>query len=96
MQAKNPNYITNVAQLLKFALSVVEIIRRKHIKEGRMKASVGVKDILSRLHNNPKLRGDYLDEFVGVSCAAKASRQGGPVTVNCGNGASPAINLLGG
>lgn len=82
MQAKNPNYITNVAQLLKFALSVVEIIRRKHIKEGRMKESVGVKEILRRLHNNPKLAGDYLDEFVGVSCAAKASRQGDPLTVN--------------
>ena len=79
-QAKNNNFIFNVTQLNKFALAIIETIRRRGIKEGKMKSSTSIKEIIQTLQNNPKLAGQYLDVFIRESNACAASRPEEPLT----------------
>ena len=79
MQAKNVNYITNMTQLNKMALAVIELVKRRKIKSGEMTARTAISTILRSLHNNPRLAGEYLDIFVRESALAAASRTEEPL-----------------
>lgn len=80
MQAKNVNYVTNMTQLNKMALAVIELVRRRKIKEGEMKATTAITTIVRKLQNNPQLAGEYLDIFVRESALAAATRPEEPLT----------------
>lgn len=79
MQAKNVNYVTNMTQLNKMALAVIELVKRRKIKSGEMTARTAISTILRSLHNNPRLAGEYLDIFVRESALAAASRTEEPL-----------------
>lgn len=79
MQAKNVNYVTNMAQLNKMALAVIELVKRRKIKSGEMTARTSISTIPRSLHNTPKLAGEFLDIFVRESALAAASRTEEPL-----------------
>ena len=74
MQAKNANYVTNMTQLNKMALAIIELVRRRKIKAGEMTERTSVSSIIRSLQNNPRLAGEYLDTFVQESALAAATR----------------------
>ena len=74
MQAKNANYVTNMTQLNKMALAIIELGRRRKIKAGKMAEQTSISSIIRSLQNNPKLAGEYLDIFVQESVLAAATR----------------------
>lgn len=80
MQAKNNNFIFNCTQLTKLALAIIELVRRRGIKEGTMNRRTSINEIKLMLQNNPKLAGEYLDTFIRESLACAASRPVEPLT----------------
>lgn len=80
MQAKNNNYIFNVTQITKLALAIIELVRRRGIKEGSMSRYTTINELKLMLQNNPKLAGEYLDTFIRESLASAASRPEEPLT----------------
>ena len=79
--AKNANYVSNVCQLNKFALSVLEVVRRYLAKEQGMKALMPIKAMNLGLQNKPELATEYLDIFVRESVAAACDQSPEPLTV---------------
>ena len=73
MQAKNANYVTNMTQLNKMALAIIELVRRRKIKAGEMTERTSVSSIIRSLQNSPRLAGEYLDIFVHESALAAAT-----------------------
>ena len=79
MQAKNVNYVTNMTQLNKMALAVIELVKRRKIKSGEMTDRTAISTILRSLRTNPVLAGEYLDIFVRESALAATSRTEEPL-----------------
>ena len=76
--AKNANYVCNISQLNKFALSVLEVVRRCLAKD---KALMPIKAMNLGLQNNPELATEYLDIFVRESVTAACDQSLEPLTV---------------
>lgn len=78
-QAKNANYVSNVAQLNKLALTVLEVVRRRHLKDGKTKRLTPIKSMVQTLQNNPRLATEYLDLFIRESNLAALNHRPEPL-----------------
>lgn len=79
--AKNANYVCNISQINKFALAVLEVVRRRLAKDHGMKALMPIKTMNLSLQNKPELATEYLDIFVRESVAAACDQSPEPLTV---------------
>lgn len=80
-QTKNANLTLNLAHMNKFALSILELVRRLKFKEQKTLRRLTINELRRGLQNDPALAIEYIDTFLLHSKVAELNRVPEPLTV---------------